>query len=168
MTIEQLNAADRADFVTAVGFAFEDSPWIAEEAWSMRPFSSVDALHGAMIAVVERASPERRLALVRAHPDLAGRLARQGRLSVSSAREQQRAGLSRLLPHEIAAFDAGNAAYRERFGFPFVICVRDRTSGAILSELDRRLTHDPETELATALDEIGRIARFRLLDRLGS
>lgn len=166
MTIEQLNAAGCEDFVAAVGFAFEDSPWIARAAWRRRPFATVDALHAAMLAVVEEAPEERRVALVRAHPDLAGRLAREGRLTRASAREQERAGLGLLTPQQIAAFDEANRRYRERFGFPFVVCVRDRSAHAVLEALHRRVGNDRSEELTVAIDEIGLIAHFRLAEAL--
>src|SRR5271166_6521103 len=127
MTIAQLNAADRASFVGAVGFAFEGSPWIAEAAWERRPFADLDALVASMVAVVTESSEERRAALIVAHPDLAGRVARDGRLTAASRDEQASAGLGRLSPEEIDRFDALNSAYRARFGFPFVICARENT-----------------------------------------
>jgi 2-oxo-4-hydroxy-4-carboxy-5-ureidoimidazoline decarboxylase len=168
MTIEQLNAADRAAFVAAVGFTFENSPWIAEAAWDRRPFSDVGALLASMIDAVESAPEERRVALILAHPDLAGRIAREGRLGAASAHEQSTAGLDRLTPPEIARFDELNAAYRARFGFPFVICVREQTKEAIVASLESRLANDRVTEIDAALREIGRIARLRLLDALES
>ncbi len=163
-TIVQLNAADRAAFVAAVGFTFEQSPWVAEEAWENRPFASTDALLAAMLAAVAQASPERRIALIAAHPDLAGRVAREGRLTASSSEEQSAAGLDRLSPQEIARFDALNAAYRARFGFPFVICAREQTKQSILDALERRLSNERDDEIGTALREIGKIARLRLYD----
>lgn len=166
MTIEQLNAADCAAFVAAVGFAFEDSPWIARAAWQRRPFARVDDLLGAMLDVVAAAPEEQRVGLIAAHPDLAGRVAREGRLSAASSQEQSVAGLDRLTPAQIARFDELNAAYRERFGFPFVICAREHTTASILAALERRLAHDRAAEIAAALAEIGKIARLRLRDLL--
>jgi 2-oxo-4-hydroxy-4-carboxy-5-ureidoimidazoline decarboxylase len=159
-----LNAADRATFVAAVGFAFESSPWIAEAAWERRPFFDLDALLGCMNGIVRESPLERRVALIAAHPDLAGRVAREGRLTPASANEQASAGLDRLCSEEIARFDALNTAYRKRFGFPFVICARENTKDSILRSLDRRLRSDRDTEIATALGEIGKIARLRLAD----
>jgi 2-oxo-4-hydroxy-4-carboxy-5-ureidoimidazoline decarboxylase len=160
-----LNAADRGTFVAAVGFAFESSPWIAEAAWERRPFFDLDALLGCMNAVVLESPLERRVALIAAHPDLAGRVARrEGRLTPASANEQASAGLDRLGSEEIARFDALNTAYRKRFGFPFVICARENTKDSILRSLDARLRNDRDTEIATALDEIRKIARLRLAD----
>jgi OHCU decarboxylase len=162
VTLDELNGAGREAFVAAVGFAFESSPWIAEAAWKRRPFASVEALHASMVEVVREAPPERRLALIAAHPDLAGRVAREGRLTPSSSNEQTAAGLDRLLPEELERFDARNAAYRSRFGFPFVICAREHDKTSILAELDRRVLHAREIEIETALSEIAKIAKLRL------
>lgn len=166
MTIAQLNAADRASFVGAVGFAFEDSPWIAEAAWARRPFSDVDSLHASMVEIVADSPEERRVALIAAHPDLAGRVAREGRLTAASRDEQGAAGLDRLSAQERARFDELNAAYRARFGFPFVICAREHTKESILAAMAVRVGHARPAEIATALDEIAKIARLRLRDAL--
>ena len=153
---------DAGSFTAAVGFAFEDSPWIAREAWQRRPFAGVDDLHAAMVDVVRRAPPEQQVALIAAHPDLAGRVAREGRLTAASTDEQHSAGLDRLTPAEIARFEKLNAAYRARFGFPFVICAREHTKDGILSRMQARAANDRQTEIATALNEIAKIARLRL------
>lgn len=163
-SIAALNAADRATFVAAVGFAFEASPWIADAAWEHRPFADLASLHAALAAVVAAAPDRRKIALIAAHPDLAGRVAREGRLTAASRGEQAAAGLGRLTPAEIARFDAANAAYRSRFGFPFVICAREHDSGSILAALERRAQNPREEEIALALDEIAKIARLRLQD----
>jgi 2-oxo-4-hydroxy-4-carboxy-5-ureidoimidazoline decarboxylase len=165
-SIAALNTADRATFVAAAGFAFEDSPWIAEAAWERRPFASLDELHAAMVAVVDVAPEDRRVALIAAHPDLAGRVAREGRLTAASRGEQAAAGLDRLTPEELARFDAANAAYRARFGFPFVICAREHDKSSILAALEDRARNDRATEIRTALAEIAKIARLRLEDAL--
>lgn len=166
MTLEKLNAADRPAFVAAVGFAFEHSPWIAERAWEARPFASVAALHAAMVRAVADASERERIALIAAHPDLAGRVAREGRLTAASRGEQSAAGLDRLTPGELERFDRLNGAYRQRFGFPFVICAREHDTTSILAELERRSHDERDVEVATALDEIAKIARLRLVDAL--
>jgi OHCU decarboxylase len=163
-SIAALNAADRATFVAAVGFAFEDSPWIAEAAWERRPFADLNALLATLTGIVARSPLERKLALIAAHPDLAGRVAREGRLTAASRGEQAAAGLDRLTPDEIARFDAANAAYRARFGFPFVICARRHDSASILAALERRGHNERDAEIATALAEIAKIARLRLED----
>lgn len=168
MTLAQLNAADRSAFVEAIGFAFEHSPWIADAAWDRRPFDDVAALHRAMLDVLDAAPQERRVALIAAHPDLAGRVAREGRLTSASQAEQAGAGLDQLTPTEVARFDELNDAYRTRFGFPFVICAREHTKTAILAALAHRVCNEREVEIAAALREIGKIARLRLEDAVNA
>jgi 2-oxo-4-hydroxy-4-carboxy-5-ureidoimidazoline decarboxylase len=162
--LADLNALDRAAFVAAIGHVFEDSPWIAEATWPQRPFASLDALHRALVATVEGAGPERQLALIRAHPDLVGRAALAGSLGRESTSEQAAAGLGALSPEEIAQFQRLNAAYREKFGFPFVICARENKKDSILAGFAARMPNTPEQERAAALGEIAKIARLRLLD----
>ena len=164
MTIDDLNALDRDDFVAAVGHVFEHSPWIAERAWERRPFADVDALHAALVDAMHAASDAEKLALIRAHPDLVGRAARAGTLTPSSTREQAGAGLDALSASEVALFDRYNSEYRESFGFPFVICARENRKESILRAFPERLRHSREEEISTALTEIGKIASFRLLD----
>ncbi|GAC1546599.1 MAG: 2-oxo-4-hydroxy-4-carboxy-5-ureidoimidazoline decarboxylase [Candidatus Velthaea sp.] len=163
-SIAELNAADEERFVTLLGPTFEESPWIARGTWHERPFSDVAALHRAMCTVVANAPLERRVALIAAHPDLVGEAALAGRLRSASRDEQAAAGLDRLDPQEIAAFAALNAAYRVRFGFPFVICVRENRKAAILTGMRERLTNERDAEIATALVEIEKIAQLRLAD----
>jgi 2-oxo-4-hydroxy-4-carboxy-5-ureidoimidazoline decarboxylase len=165
-SLAALNAADRATFVAAVGFAFEGSPWVAEGGWERRPFADLDDLHAALTSVVATAPEERRVALIAAHPDLAGRVAREGRLTAASRAEQASAGLALLTPAEIALFDAANAAYRARFGFPFVICAREHDKASLLAALERRASNARDAEIATALGEIAKIARLRLEDAI--
>jgi len=119
-----------------------------------------------MVGVVAAAPDEAKVALIAAHPDLAGRVAREGRLTAASAFEQAGAGLDALSPAEIARFDADNGAYRTRFGFPFVICARENTKASILAALARRRENDRATEIATALAEIAKIARLRMEDTI--
>jgi OHCU decarboxylase len=119
-----------------------------------------------MVDIVDAAPEERRVALIAAHPDLAGRVAREGRLTAASREEQAAAGLDRLTPDELARFDAANAAYRARFGFPFVVCAREHGKASILAEMERRARNDRATEIRTALAEIAKIARLRLEDAL--
>jgi OHCU decarboxylase len=163
-TVDYLNGCTPGEFVERVGFAFEDSPWIAVAAAAQRPFADRDALLAAMVAVVTNASAEAKVALIAAHPDLAGRVAREGRLTASSTAEQAGAGLNALTPEEVARFDRDNGRYRERFGFPFVICARENTKASILDAIERRAGNDRETEIATALAEIAKIARLRIED----
>jgi len=164
VTVSELNRAGREDFTSAVGFAFENSPWIAQEAWEKRPFASVDDLHAAMVTVVEQAPREKCIELIAAHPDLAGRVAREGSLTAASRDEQSSAGLDRLSKEELARFERLNQAYRARFSFPFVICAREHTKDSILAAMESRARNDRPTEIATALREIAKIARLRLSD----
>ncbi len=141
---------------------FEDSPWIAARAWADRPFGSADALHRALVAVVDGAPDEERLALIRAHPDLAGKAAVAGELTPESTREQAAAGLDRLTPEQYERITGLTAAYRERFGFPFVVCAREHTADSIIAAAEARVAADPDAEERTALSEIAKIARLRL------
>jgi len=166
ISLAALNACDRDAFVAAAGFAFEHSPWIAERAWELRPFESVEALHERMAGVVAVATVEEQVGLIAAHPDLAGRVAREGRLTAASSDEQRSAGLDVLTPAEIVRFDALNSAYRARFGFPFVICAREHDKASILSDLSRRAQNERPKEIETALAEIAKIARLRLADAI--
>lgn len=159
-----LNACDLLEFLAVCGPLYEHSPWVAERAFSWRPFASRAALHEALVAVVRAATPADQLALIRAHPDLVGRLAREGRLTAASTGEQAAAGLDALSPEEVAAFERYNQSYRDRFGFPFVICARENRKEAILAAFPVRLANSPDKERAVALAEIGRIGRLRLLD----
>jgi 2-oxo-4-hydroxy-4-carboxy-5-ureidoimidazoline decarboxylase len=164
MTMAAVNALDRATFVARLGPLFEGSPWIAHATWLARPFADVDGLHQALCATMRAAPTEQKIALIRAHPDLAGKAAIAGDLTPESTREQSSAGLDRLSREEYATWARLNEAYRESFGLPFVICVREHTKDSILASYIARLRHDRDTEIATALDEIAKIARLRLLD----
>ena len=158
---------ERAAFVSRFGGVFEHSPWIAEavyEASAGRPPLSADALHAAMCAVFRGAGRARQLDVVRAHPDLAGRLALAGGLTAESTAEQRSAGLDQCSPAELRRFTELNDAYQARFGFPFIMAVKGRPRAEILAAFERRLANDAETELATALDEIERIAALRLAE----
>src|SRR5215204_6607922 len=162
----EIAALDRQTFVERLGFLFEGSPWIGAEAWDSRPWRTRDALHAALLEVVVRASQERQLALIRAHPDLLGQAALAGTLTRESKGEQRAAGLDPnvLSEEEIAWFQDTNAKYQARFGFPFVICARDTQKDAIAAALADRLGNDRRTEIETALREIGQIAWHRLGD----
>lgn len=159
-TLREINALSPADFIRVVGPVFEHSPWIAERAASQRPVASVDALHAALCETVRCASPEKQLALIRAHPNLVGRAV----LTAESRGEQASAGLSDLSVQEIALFARYNREYQERFGFPFVICARLNKKDAILAAFPVRLQNTAEEERATALGEIFKIAALRLRD----
>ena len=162
LTLADINRMSAEDFRRALGGVFEHSPWIAERAWAARPFASLDALHAAMTRVVAEASRDERLALLRAHPDLAGRAARAGDLSAASRAEQAGAGLDRLSDEEYERFGRLNAGYREKFGFPFIIAVRQHDRAAILAAFERRLGHTVETEMEAALAQVFAITRLRL------
>jgi 2-oxo-4-hydroxy-4-carboxy-5-ureidoimidazoline decarboxylase len=141
---------------------FEHSPWVEERAGAGP--SSGDR-HADLMAVVHKASPEEQLALIRAHPELAGKAAVDGSLTEASAAEQASAGLDRLTQAEFDRFHALNAAYRKKFGFPFIICVRLTDKAGIFAAMERRLANDRDAEIATALEQIGEIVRLRLEDR---
>jgi 2-oxo-4-hydroxy-4-carboxy-5-ureidoimidazoline decarboxylase len=152
-------------FVARFGGVFEESPWIAEAAWRRGPFASVADLHAAMVAVVGDAPREARVALIQAHPELAGRAAIAGELTPESASEQVSAGLDRLTPQQHADLLALTAAYAERFRFPFVVCVREHDGvDSIIAAARARLDQDVDVEEATALAEIAKIAALRLAD----
>jgi 2-oxo-4-hydroxy-4-carboxy-5-ureidoimidazoline decarboxylase len=163
-TTDQLNLLPVDQFETLLGAAFEGSPWIARRAARRRPFKSLTEMHTAMCDVVAAASDDEKLALIRAHPDLVGRLAREGRVTPESTKEQAAAGLSSLSSHEIEQFERYNADYRARFDFPFIICARENKKDAILAAFPVRLQNSRETEVETALAEIYKIARLRLMD----
>jgi OHCU decarboxylase len=152
-------------FVARFGGVFEDSPWVAEAAWSKGPFGSVADLHATMVRAVDDAPHEARLALIRAHPELAGRAAIAGELTPESTAEQASAGLDRLTPQQHADLLALTAAYAERFRFPFVVCVREHGGvDSIIAAARARLDQDVDVEEATALAEIAKIAALRLAD----
>ena len=158
MTVGELNTCERADFIAALGWIFEGSPWVADRVWEHRPFSSVDHLHTAMVAVVNSAPRSEQLALLRAHPDLGA----CARMSDASTGEQAGAGLDRLPPAEFERLQRLNGAYREKFGYPFLFAVKGSTTQQILAALDARVARSPEEEFAEALRQVGRIAQFRL------
>jgi 2-oxo-4-hydroxy-4-carboxy-5-ureidoimidazoline decarboxylase len=164
VTLSELNSIDRAAFTAALGHLFEHSPWVAETTWPRRPFRDSAHLHAELCATMRAATKEGRLALIRAHPDLAGRLARQNQLTAESTREQSSAGLNRLTAAELAEFQQLNDAYRVRFGFPFIICARLNAKDTILRAMQTRLGNSPEAEFQAALGEIEKIARLRLDD----
>lgn len=164
--LAELNQLDRAGFVAICGPLFEHSPWIADRTFLQAPFASREALHAALCATLGMATTEEKLGLVRAHPDLVGRLAREGALTRESTGEQAAAGLDALTADEVRQFDTNNAAYRAKFDFPFVICARENKKESILASFPVRLQNSPDEELATALIEIGKIARLRLWDAI--
>jgi len=162
MNLDDANRMDRTEFVAAFGGIFEHSPWVAERGFDARPFVTVDALHAAMAAAVKAAPLAQQLALLRAHPELAGREAQEGSMTDDSVAEQSSAGLNRLTRDEMVRLGALNAAYRQRHGFPFIIAVRHYSKEGILHELGRRLESDTETEVAANLQQVFAITRMRL------
>jgi len=164
MTIEEINGLSEGAFVSNIGPVFERSPWIALEAWRSKPFADPDALRRVLAGVVQSSSSEAQVELIRAHPDLAGRLAQAGELSVASAREQAAAGLTALAPQVHQQLNQKNASYRARFGFPFVICARLNDANSILEAMDLRMAQSLEAEIDVALSEILKIANLRLME----
>ena len=164
VTLAQLNASAPAAFVAALGHLYEHSPWVAEETYARRPFQDLDSLHAALCATMLAAPVDRQRALIRAHPDLAGRLAQAGQLTADSTKEQAAAGLDRLTPDEAAEITRLNDAYKARFGFPFIICARLNAKSTILQAMRTRVSSTPQAEHSTALGEIAKIARLRLLE----
>ena len=164
MALNELNNCSEDNFVRWLGPVFERSPWVGEITCHHRPFASVEALYGALCEVVRHASEEKQSELIQAHPDLVGRAASQGSLPAPSASEQASAGLDRLTSTEIEKFQTYNKAYREKFGFPFVICARLNKKEAILRGFELRLKNSREQEIQTALEEIYKIAYLRLQD----
>jgi 2-oxo-4-hydroxy-4-carboxy-5-ureidoimidazoline decarboxylase len=164
--LDKLNAASAGDFADALANIYEHSPWVAAAVAGQRPFPSLASLNAAMASAVRTASPPQRLALIKLHPDLAGKAARAGAMTPESTAEQGGAGLDRLSEAEYARFHHLNDAYREKFHIPFIVCVRRHTRDSILRQYERRLQNAPEAELETALGEICRIAALRLNDRV--
>jgi OHCU decarboxylase len=162
--LADINAMDRASFTASLGFVFELSPWVVEKAHAAGPFADREALHTAMMAVLDAASETQKLGLIRAHPELAGKAAIAKTLTAESLSEQAGAGLDRLTPDEYARFHALNAAYAARFDFPFIICARLNDKTSILAAMERRLGNDAATEIAEAVVQIGLISRLRLFD----
>jgi 2-oxo-4-hydroxy-4-carboxy-5-ureidoimidazoline decarboxylase len=161
-SLSELNACSKGDFVAALGNIFEHSPWIAEQVTSARPFAGVKQLFDAMKAAVDRAPSELRLALIKAHPDLANETQRAAGLTAESSAEQDSAGLDRLSDAEYQAFERVNNAYRAKFGFPYIVCVRRHTRDSILRDFERRLPNDATAEMQKSIEEICRIAALRV------
>jgi 2-oxo-4-hydroxy-4-carboxy-5-ureidoimidazoline decarboxylase len=163
MTLADLNATDREGFVAALGWIFEGSPWVAERAWPECPFPTLEDIYAAMVSVVKSASLDEQLALLRAHPDLGTlRLQTDPDISQASQREQAAAGIDALTRDQFERLRALNAAYREKFGFPFLFAVKGSTTQDILDALERRLPSTRDVERDEALRQVYRIARFRL------
>jgi 2-oxo-4-hydroxy-4-carboxy-5-ureidoimidazoline decarboxylase len=162
ISVSDLNTCAKVDFVAALGNIFEHSPWIAEQAANMRPFAGIRRLLDAMKIAVDHAPSELRLALIKEHPDLANKAQRAAGLTADSDAEQNSIGLDRLSDAEYEAFERVNNAYRSKFGFPYIVCVRRQTKDSILRDFERRLPNDTTTEIKTSIAEICRIAALRL------
>lgn len=162
LTLDALNGMSPGDFASAVGDTFELAPWVAESAAARRPFQTVTTLHEAMMGAVRAAPRERQVEFLRGHPDLAGKAARAGAMTNDSKREQASVGLDSLGEEEFVRFHRLNDAYKAKFGFPFIICVRRHTRDSILAQFERRLGHDQATEFAAALQEVFFITRLRI------
>jgi 2-oxo-4-hydroxy-4-carboxy-5-ureidoimidazoline decarboxylase len=165
IALSALNGLDLDHFVEMLAGIFEHSPWIPAAVFDRKPFASVAALHGAMVAVVQAAPEERRLQLLKAHPELAGKADRKAALTAESTSEQASVGLDQLEADESARLSAANWLYRQRFGFPFIIAVRgQRDQAAILAALEARTNNSEKEEIDTAIAEVAKIAWFRLSD----
>jgi 2-oxo-4-hydroxy-4-carboxy-5-ureidoimidazoline decarboxylase len=166
LSLNQVNALSRDDFIAAFGGVAEHSPWVAEQAADARPFASRQAMAEAFVEAVLTAGDPQKLAVVRAHPDLAGRAAIAGDIAEDSKHEQAGAGLDRLTPHEFERFSTLNDAYRDRFRFPFILAVRGLDKHGILRAFEERIANDPEAELANAVRQVAQIVAFRINDRV--
>ena len=166
VSLEVLNTSDKAGFTRLLDGLFEAAPWVAENTYSSRPFATVAALHDAMMAAVRSRPRQEQIAFVASHPDIAGKAARAGTMAPASVAEQAGLGLDQLSDDEFRRFEKLNADYRQKFGFPFVICVRRQTRDAVLDAFEGRLRNDANAELSAALEEISFITRLRLVDRV--
>ena len=168
-TITELNQEDKPAFVKALGGIYESSPWVPERAFALRPFADLAALTTALRSVVDAADDATKLALIRAHPDLGGKLGRQSSLTPESQREQSRLGLDALDEDEFEAFTSLNTTYRDTFGFPFILCVGLVTHrDDILTAFRTRVRHTPKEEFAEALHQIHIIAQLRIQELIDS
>ena len=163
VSLAELNKGEEADFIAALGDVFEHSPWLVARTASARPFASRDALIESLMRAMGEAEEDEKLALIRAHPDLAGKAARAGDLTDHSRHEQSSAGLDRLSDEEYDRFTRLNNAYKDKFGFPFIIAVLDHTKASILEAFEERLEGDHEGQIDDAIRNIGRIVSLRVL-----
>jgi len=159
-SIAELNQMSQEAFAKALGAVFEDTPAITYQVWNQRPFADVTELHQQMVDVVKAMSRERQLALIQAHPDLGS----QAKMAEASVKEQAGAGLTQLSLEEYDRFQSLNRAYKDKFGFPFIVAVKNHTKGSILDTFARRLENSMEAEMEQALTEIAQIAHFRLVE----
>lgn len=169
MTLAEINTTDECRFVAWLGDVFEHSPWVAERAAILRPFASLEGMHAVMMAVVNSATRTEQFTLINAHPELAGREAVAGTMTIDSTSEQGRLGLNALPRAEFERISTLNRDYREKFGFPCIVALRlHRTRDTVLAQMTQRLANDRDTEIANALTQIGHITRARLEKLLGA
>ena len=166
LSVGDLNRMAVSEFAARFGDVAEYSPWVAERAAGARPFADRDGVAQAFAAALRCAALDEQLAVLRAHPDLAGRAAVIDALTEASGREQAGAGLDRLTPEEFERFTALNAAYKERFGIPFIFAVKGATAAMILAAFEERRANGREAELENAIDNVCRIMRFRIEDQV--
>lgn len=157
-SLSELNQMSQQAFTEALGSIFEHSPWVAKNAWLKRPFANVTALHQTMVEVVQAANQDEKLNLIRAHPDLGSK----AKMAEASVKEQSSVGLDRLNPEEYQRFHSLNQAYKDKFGFPFIIAVKNHTKDSILAAFEERIKNSDSAEMTRAIAEIAQIAKFRL------
>ena len=162
-TITELNQMNQEAFVEALGAVFEHTPSIAQQAWTLRPFTDVNTLHQKMVEVVQGMSQAEQLALIRAHPDLGSK----AKMAEASVKEQTGIGLNQLMPEEYDRILLLNQAYKDKFGFPFIIAVKNHTKATLIETFECRLQNPVDVEMELALTEIAQIAKFRLLELVG-
>jgi len=167
ISLQQLNALDQAEFTRLLGGIYEHSPWVASRTWPQRPFASLAHLQAAMAGVLDAASADERLGVIRAHPELSGKAAVRSDLTADSRSEQKGAGLDQCSPEEFVQLQEGNRAYGEKFGFPFIIAVKGLGRQDIIAALQRRCANGLDAEIAEAVTQIQRIAGFRLGEKIG-
>lgn len=165
-SLAEVNGFDLAEFTALLGGIYEHSPWVAQRCWPRRPFRSVAGLQAALAQVLDQASADEQMAVIRAHPQLSGKAAVRRYLTTDSRQEQAGAGLDHCTAEEFAQLQDGNRAYEAKFGFPFIIAVKGLGRHDIIAALHRRLDSSPDQERAQALAQIHRIAAFRLADKI--
>jgi len=167
-SLHHVNALGQAAFTELLGGIYEHSPWVAVRSWPQRPFESLARLQSVMAQVLDNATADERMAVIRAHPELSGKAAVRRDLTAESRNEQTGAGLDQCSPEEFAQLQEGNRAYAEKFGFPFIIAVKGLGRQDIIAALQRRCCRSRDEEIAEALAQIHRIAAFRLGEKIGS
>ena len=162
ITIAKVNQMSQSEFVEALGAVFEHTPAIAQQTWEQRPFIDVSDLHQKMVNFMQHMSRVEQLALIQAHPDLGSK----AKMAEASVQEQAGVGLDQLTPAEYARFQVLNQAYKGKFGFPFIVAVKNHTRASILAAFDRRLQNSVDSEMEQALTEITQIVKFRLIETI--